>query len=386
VEAEYVVVGAGICGITAAWELARQGAEVVVLEAATVAAGASGGVGERGVRANCRDPRELPLARLAADWWPDLAAEADVRGAYRRSGHLQLIERAEDLAEALVVAERQLRHGIHTELVGRDQLRELEPEVSEGVVAALYCPDDGVADHTAVTTGLARAASRAGIEIREQAPVAGLERRGDRIERVALAGGATVRIGRALLVAANFGSCDLLRGVGTELPVGPVLPQVIVTPPLDTAPVRHLIGHAHRRLALKALRDGRVMVSGGWLGRWDPDAGVGRVDPEAVAGNLAEAAAVFPALDGAEVEVARADRTEAVTPDLIPVIDRIAGADNAFVATGWSGHGWAIAPAAGRLLVEWMRGGGQPPMLTPFTAGRFTARASAAGGRPPGRP
>ena len=84
--------------------------------------------------------------------------------------------------------------------------------------------------------------------------------------------------------------------------------------------------------------------------------------------------------------MARADRTEAVTPDLIPVIDRIAGADNAFVATGWSGHGWAIAPAAGRLLVEWMRGGGQPPMLAPFTSGRFTARASAAGGRPPGRP
>ena len=53
--AEFVIVGGGIYGVATAWTLASRGASVVVLEARDVAAGASGGPGKRGVRANGRD-------------------------------------------------------------------------------------------------------------------------------------------------------------------------------------------------------------------------------------------------------------------------------------------------------------------------------------------
>ena len=69
---DFVIVGGGIYGCGVAWELARRGGEVLLLEAATVAGGASGGKGKRGVRANGRDLRELPLMRLAYPRWPDL--------------------------------------------------------------------------------------------------------------------------------------------------------------------------------------------------------------------------------------------------------------------------------------------------------------------------
>ena len=68
--ADYVIVGGGIHGCAVAWELATRGADVLLLEAKSIASGASGGLGERGVRANGRDLRELPLMRLAYDIWP----------------------------------------------------------------------------------------------------------------------------------------------------------------------------------------------------------------------------------------------------------------------------------------------------------------------------
>jgi sarcosine oxidase subunit beta len=53
--ADYVIIGGGIYGCTVAWHLAKQGADVHLLEANTIASGASGGLGKRGVRANGRD-------------------------------------------------------------------------------------------------------------------------------------------------------------------------------------------------------------------------------------------------------------------------------------------------------------------------------------------
>jgi sarcosine oxidase, subunit beta len=52
VQAEFVIVGGGIYGAATAWSLARRGADVLLLETTAMAAGASGGLGKRGVRAN----------------------------------------------------------------------------------------------------------------------------------------------------------------------------------------------------------------------------------------------------------------------------------------------------------------------------------------------
>ena len=62
---EIVIVGGGIYGASLAYELTQAGKTVTLLEADDIAAGASGGSGERGVRANGRDLRELPMATVS---------------------------------------------------------------------------------------------------------------------------------------------------------------------------------------------------------------------------------------------------------------------------------------------------------------------------------
>lgn len=370
---EYVIVGGGVYGVATAWHLARAGAEVLVLEGRTVASGASGGLGKRGVRANGRDIRELPLMRAAYDMWPTLAADLNHPTGWERTGHLRLYERHHDVGPAAVRAQIQSRAGIPTRHLESAAVREIEPGVSEVVLGALHCPNDGVADHGATTAGYAARAKDAGAVLQEDAAVAAIVAKNGRATSVVLERGERIGVRGDVLLLANTGVAPLVSSsFGRSLPVWRMFPQAMSTAPVDPPPFRSLFGHAHRRLALKMLPDGAVMVSGGWRGRWDPERSEAETLPDAVRGNLAEAVRVFPALDGLEPSIVRTDRAESSCIDDIPIIDRLPEAPNVLIACGWSGHGWAIAPAVAPMIAEWARQeGNAPALLRPFGLGRF---------------
>jgi sarcosine oxidase subunit beta len=369
---DYVIVGGGVYGCGVAWQLARRGAEVALLEARRIASGASGGSGKRGVRANGRDLRELPLMGLAYAAWPTLHDELGAPTGYEQTGHLLLIERDWDHRAASARAWLQVQKGIPTHLVERDQLHAMEPHLSDLMIAALHCPVDGVADHTATTRALADAARRLGAEIREGVMVSELERRDDRVMAVLTTQEERVPVRNTLLLLSNTHVPEFVKTqLDITLPVWWRLPQVVFTEPVDPNPVRHLIGHAHRTLAMKQGPGGGVMISGGWSGRWNPETDRGETRSDQVAGNLAEAVAVYPSLAGVRVQHAAADRLESQAVDEIPIIDKLPGATNLLVATGWSGHGWAIAPAVTRLLADWALTGERPDLLRPFGYDRF---------------
>lgn len=368
--AENVIVGGGVYGVAAAWELATRGADVLLLEAKHVASGASGGPGRRGVRANYRDHRELPLMARARDMWPSLHERLNAPPLFEQTGHLMLLESATDLAAADARISIQNLCGTPTKLLSREALLELEPGVAPTVQGAVFCPSDGVADHGATTHAYAAAASAAGAEIREGVSATRLVTRDDRVVAVETGAGDTIPVGGDLLLLANGGVRQLLRP-WLDLPVWNLPFQVLLSTPLTDNPVRHLIGHASRTLSLKREQDCRLMISGGRPGRWDDATQTGTTLPEEVAANVADAVAVYPALEGLKVETADAGHLEADSIDGIPIIDRPPGLANVIFATGWSGHGWAIAPATAQLIAAWALDGKTPPLLAPFAFSRF---------------
>ena len=370
--ADFVIVGGGIYGCAIAWELAKRGADVHLLEARTIASGASGGLGKRGVRANGRDLRELPLMRLAYEQWSTLHEQLDGLTGYERMGHLWLIERDQDYAGAAARAWVQEQQGIPTQLIEAAELPALQPYLSEQVIAALYCPLDGVADHTQTTRSYATAAQKLGATIQEQTPVTKLERQGDQVTAIITENDELIPVGKQVLLLSNHHVLNFVRDhLDITLPIWPMLPQVMATEPVTPMPVKHLIGHASRTLAIKPLPTNQVMISGGWRGRWNADAGRGETLPDQVEGNRQQAIAVYPVLADVPIAEAKADRLETITADGIPIIDRLPGAENMIVAAGWSGHGWAIAPAVALLLADWALTGKQPDLLNPFSYQRF---------------
>ena len=370
--AEFVIVGGGVYGAGVAYWLAEQGAEVVLLEARQIGNGASAGPGKRGTRANGRDVRELALIRLSHDMWPSLHERLGVEPFFERTGHLQLIEREQDVAAAEARALMQNTFGTETHLLDQARVREMEPGVSGAIIGALHCPRDGVTDHTAATQAFADAAGRAGVDIRTNTRAKEIESSGGRVTAVITSTGERIEVGRGLFMLANAGVQSLL-GERLRLPIWSRTFQVLVTAPIEGAGIRHLIGHMSRTLAVKAEAGNRIMISGGLPGVWDAEKERGTALESSIAANLADAAAVFPELDGATIELADADHLETVSVDGVPVIDEVPGLANAIYATAWCGHGWAIAPAVTEMLAQWGLSRRKPELLAPFSHQRFMA-------------
>lgn len=372
---DYVVVGGGVYGCAVAWELTGRGHSVRVLEAGAVAGRASGGPGRRGVRANGRDRTELPLMEIAYNVWPSLHERLGTAPFYERLGQLLLVETAEQVAAAEARCQMQLDLGIESRMVEQSELREMEPAMSDTMLAALYCPNDGVADHVATTKAYAAAATALGVEVSELCAMRSVDVANGRVRAVRTTADERIDVAIGVILLSNSEVATQLEDLtGMRLPTWNGCFQALMTEPLDQVPLRHLIGHVSRTVSLKPQGDDRIMISGGWCGTWDADAQTGRVNDESVAGNVAEAVALYPSLAHLQVAEANVGHLESVSVDDIPIIDTAPGVDNLWFGTGWSGHGWAIAPVVANELAGWCSSGVRPELLRPFALSRFHRR------------
>ncbi|MCQ9389733.1 FAD-binding oxidoreductase [Brevibacterium sp. 50QC2O2] len=379
---DYIVIGAGVHGSAASYYLAKSGASVLLLEAKTVASGASGGVGKRGVRANARDIRELPLMKIAYDMWPGINEELGLKVGYERTGGIELVgpdvfadKSLHDQLKTRVGV--QSAFGIETRIIDKAELDTLEPGASaETVAGALYCPADGTGDHTEVTRGYAVAAQAAGAELKENTPVTGITgKNADGLYTVTTEDGTAHTATRGVLVTANSYSRRLLAdSFGIDVPITRFNPQMTPVRAAGGFTFKHLLGHHSLPFAAKTITiDGEdvVMLSGGRTGDWDYESETGTPRPETAEKSIIDATSIYPAFAGAEVVVTDASRPESLTVDDIPVIDEVPGNPGVFFATGWSGHGFAISPAVATLLAGWITSGERPAELEPFTFARF---------------
>lgn len=374
--AEFVIIGGGIVGSAVAWGLARRGGDVVLVERDHVASGASGGPGWRGVRANGRDIRELPLAARAYELWPTLDELLGLPTGYRRIGSLQLGE--EETAgltggRMSLEARRwsQESAGIPTSILGADELAERQPGLGSAVRWALYCPLDGVADHGSATRAFAEAATREGADLREGEEALRIRAEADGRMVVETQRG-PVAAQRAVFVLNNWRARSLLKdSFGVELPIWRIFPQMNFVRPPNGVLLPHLIGHESRPLAIKSVEGVGVMLSGGRSGAWDEATDESMARAETFEANLADAAAVLPGLQNSALLFSDTSRSESCCVDGIPIVDRLPVDGTVFVGTGWTGHGFAIAPVVAECLVEWALSGKRPADLAPFSLDRM---------------
>lgn len=355
------IIGGGIMGCTTALYLARAGMRVTVLERGGLCLRASG-VNAGTLSIQIKRAALIPYAMRGWALWRD--AEQWLGPVdFHQSGGLTLAFTAD---EAAMLEERmaaRIAQGAPIEMVDRKRAQELEPGVTDRVLAASYCPMDGASNSSVTGHAFRRALRDAGVEVLEYADVAAVE--ADGAGYLVRAGERRIAARRLVLACGAWLDDILARDFGLALPVNRRINQVTVTermPPI----VHRIVGVATGLLTLKQTPNGTVLIGGGWQGRPNEALGGTQLVPETLIGNLRLAHFAIPGLESARVVRSWAGQ-EGNVPDFMPVVGPLPGHQDAFVI-GLVRGGYTIGPFMGRLLAQRILG--QEPEMPLFDPGR----------------
>ncbi|HEY8352760.1 MAG TPA: FAD-dependent oxidoreductase [Sphingomonadales bacterium] len=384
-QADVLIIGGGLAGCAAAYYLARGGAAVLLVEMGQVNGQASGqNAGSLHFQLEHRliehaDQAEqfaqvIPLNLLAIEEWSRLEEELDAFMDVTLHGGLMLAETEADLALLRKKYALEKQWGLPTELLTAEEVRAIAPYLSDKVIAAGYCPREGHGNPRLVTPAFARGAQRHGAKIRTGTKVADIRRVNGRWS-VALEGaeGREMATADVILNAAGAWAADVARMVNLHLPVFPVALAMNVTeagPPL----VHHLIQHAGRRLSMKQVSDGHILIGGGWSSRFRragdrilKDRRPVLIDRN-VAENLKIACDVVPDLRSRNL-LRSWTGIVGITADQLPILGEMPEAPGFFVATG--GSGFTLGPVYGRLMSELILEGRPSHRIDLYSPRRF---------------
>jgi glycine/D-amino acid oxidase-like deaminating enzyme len=347
-EFDAIVIGGGVIGAAVVLELARRGRRVLLCEQGTLAGGSTGAsIGI--VRVFHLDE---VLAELAAESFPrflGLGDETGEPGAFTRTGLLFLVPGEAVLATQGIVA-RLCERGATLEVLSPEEGALRFPHLEwRGVGAAVLEPLAGFADPARTARAWINLARRSGAAVREGLRVARILRDDRGVAGVETTAG-TLRA-RAVVLAAGAWSAPLAATIGIDVPVRSKVIEVsrcgwserFTTYPGLIDETTALYGRPDR--------DGRFLI-GMPTARWDVDPGAPLGADAAHAECVRERApARMPSLGDAAIDSA-AVGCDGYTEDgrgVLRAIDAVAGL---CVATGFSGGGFKIAPAVGRVAAD----------------------------------
>ena len=414
-ETEVVVVGGGIVGACTALFLARKGIPVALCEKGTIGEEQSsrnwGWVRKMG-----RDPREIPLMKHSMQIWAGLADLIGADPGFRVDGITYFCDREEDLAKYEGWMKAVAEFDLDSRFVSRSEIGQFAPGATRKFAGGLHTASDGFAEPHIATRLIARGAEKLGARIIEGCAVRGFELEGSKVREVVSEKGC-IRC-KAVVLAGGIWSSLFARNMGVKVPQLKMLSQVMRTRPVKSDLVgcgsgngfgfrKRLDGgynvgmrSAHPvdivpdsfrffrdyipalknewramkfRLGRRTLQE--TMMLGGWKMDQRSPFETHRVMRPVPGHKILDQATInikglFPAFKDMVIN----ERMSAwidVTPDAIPVISAVDAISGFYISTGYSGHGFGIAPGAGQLMSELITGDTPVVDPSPFRHNRF---------------
>lgn len=394
---DVVVVGAGVIGVATAYELARKGLQVIVLEKGRVAAEQS----SRNwgwVRKQNRDEREIPLIKYSLERWGEVSAEIEQDISFRRTGITYVSDSTQDVAQWEAWCKMARAYNLDSQMLNAKQANEKVPNTAKNWIGGVHSPTDGRAEPSLAVPILTQAARKIGVRVVQHCAVRGIDTQNKSVCGVYTEKGYIKT--SAVVCAAGAWASLFLKPLNHSFPQASVYSTALRTEPMkeitngnisvpgvtlrrridggytlglagrgrvDITPqglryaLNFLPTFQERRSGLK-ISLGKTFFHGpqAWYRRWSyekpsPFEKTRVLDLNAEPSLVDDATKVlvdtFPELSGVKIAETWAGLIDS-TPDGIPIISTVDAISGLVISAGYSGHGFGIGLGAGRLTAD----------------------------------
>ncbi|MCI6859045.1 MAG: FAD-binding oxidoreductase [Eubacterium sp.] len=370
--ADVIIIGAGIIGCATAYYLTKAGSSVIVLEESDHIGNGGSSRNGGGVRQSGRDPRELPLVMYGIkNLWPHLSEELEVDCEYHQDGNLRL-GKNEKHAEILTnLANKARACGLDVRMINGDEVRRINPYLSEEVTVASWCPTDGHANPLTTTLGYYKMARRQGARFITGEKVLALKKIKGRLRQVITP--SNIYEGDHVLLAAGVASRPIAATVGIDIPMKSSLLEALVTeaePPMFS----QMLGTAEADFYGHQTKHGSF-VFGGSSGyeQFNKDNGTPVTSSMTAPCICRGIMKYFPDLADAKIVRTWAGWSDR-SVDGVPVLGNVEEVPGLVLACAFTGHGFGIAPAVGEQLSKLMLTGKTDVDISALHYNRFKAK------------
>ncbi len=376
-QADAVIVGAGIIGASCAYFLAKGGLKVYIVERGGVASGTSGS-GEGNILVSDKTPGpELELAKLGVRLWKELSQTLPDDFEFEEKGGIVVAEAEANLRSLTAYVATMQNAGVVAHLLSETELREAEPHLAHDVAGAAHFPQDCQVQPMLASAALVKAALNHGAVFLDHTELIAIERTNSGAVSGVVTSKGRISTPR-LINAAGPWSPKIAAMVGLDLPIQPRKGHIVVTEPLPVL-IHHKVfesgytdavnsGDAALQIAsvVEGTKSGTILLgSSRQRVGFDPT-----IEIPVLQAIVRRAVRYFPVL--ASVHALRAYvGFRAYAPDHLPVIGEEPTVPGFYINTGHEGAGIGLGPISGKLLSQLILGQPLDLDLAPFRPERF---------------
>lgn len=175
---DVIIIGAGVSGCAIARELSRKKGKILVVERAEDVCCGTSKANSAIVHAGYDAKHGTLMAKLnvqGSRMMPKLAKELDFH--YENNGSLVVMMSEEDRPALMALYENGLKNGVEQlQILERDALRAMEPNISDNAVAALYAPTGAIVCPFGLTFALAENAAKNGVQFQFDSEVTDVQK------------------------------------------------------------------------------------------------------------------------------------------------------------------------------------------------------------------
>lgn len=383
--ADAVIIGAGVIGASIAYQLAKRGVEVILLDKNEPASGTSGACDGLVFCQSKKPGIHLTMALESKNILESLKGQLPCDMEYVADGGLVTIESEAEYEAMAQYVKNQQTGGLDVSLIDGKEARELEPALSERILGAAYSPVDGQVNPLTLNLGLALGARNLGAQLCMHEEAVSIEVAGNRVVGVTTTRG---RIATGTVInAAGIYAPAIAEMIGLELPIKPRRGQLLVTEALPKMLKTCMISASYiaskydpslaaegaRAVSIEQTEAGTLL-----LGSTREFVGFDRsTTPDGIARISANATRVLPGLEKVQI-IRTIAGLRPYTPDGLPILGRVDSLEGFIMAAGHEGDGIALAAITGHLIAQLVTSDQTDIPLDQFSASRFNEKGQGA--------